>query len=136
MIGKGVLEIVPDTGPGFYSRLFLVEKASGGWRPVYRPLSSERIHPADPVQDGNPKFRPLSSQRERLPCLHRPQGRVLPGTRTSHFQEATSIRLKRQGLPVQGTVLRPLDRPTGVQEVLRGRSLLGLTPRESDCCDT
>ena len=34
MMGKGVLEIVLDPGPGFYSRLFLVEKASGGWRPV------------------------------------------------------------------------------------------------------
>ena len=34
MILKGALEIVPDPGPGFYSRLFLVEKASGGWTPV------------------------------------------------------------------------------------------------------
>ena len=34
MISKGALERVHDPGPGFYSRLFLVEKASGGWRPV------------------------------------------------------------------------------------------------------
>ena len=34
MISKGALERVPDVGPGFYSRLFLLEKASGGWRPV------------------------------------------------------------------------------------------------------
>ena len=34
MISKGALERVPDPDPGFYSRLFLVEKASGGWRPV------------------------------------------------------------------------------------------------------
>ena len=34
MISKGALERVPDPGPGFYSRLFLVEKASGGWRPM------------------------------------------------------------------------------------------------------
>ena len=34
MISKGALERVPDPGPGFYSRLFLVENASGGWRPV------------------------------------------------------------------------------------------------------
>ena len=33
-LAKGALEIVPDPGPGFYSRLFLVEKATGGWRPV------------------------------------------------------------------------------------------------------
>ena len=34
MLAKGSLEIARDPGPGFYSRLFLVEKASGGWRPV------------------------------------------------------------------------------------------------------
>ena len=34
MLAKGALETARDPGPGFYSRLFLVEKASGGWRPV------------------------------------------------------------------------------------------------------
>ena len=34
VMAKGVLEIVSDPDPGFYSRLFLVEKALGGWRPV------------------------------------------------------------------------------------------------------
>ena len=34
MLAKGALEIVLDPGPGFYSRLFLVEKVTGGWRPV------------------------------------------------------------------------------------------------------
>ena len=34
MLAKGALEIAREPGPGFYSRLFLVEKATGGWRPV------------------------------------------------------------------------------------------------------
>ena len=34
MLAKGALEIARDPGPGFYSHLFLVEKATGGWRPV------------------------------------------------------------------------------------------------------
>ena len=34
MLAKGALEIARDPGHGFYSRLFLVEKTSGGWRPV------------------------------------------------------------------------------------------------------
>ena len=34
MLAMDALEIVLDPGPGFYSRLFLVEKATGGWRPV------------------------------------------------------------------------------------------------------
>ena len=34
MLAIGALEIARDPGPGFYSLLFLVEKASGGWRSV------------------------------------------------------------------------------------------------------
>ena len=34
MFTKGALEIILNPGPGFYSHLFLVEKATGGWRPV------------------------------------------------------------------------------------------------------
>ena len=34
MLAKDALEIVLDPGPGFYSRLFLVEKATGGWCPM------------------------------------------------------------------------------------------------------
>ena len=34
MLAKGALEIALNPGPGFYSRLFLVEKVSGDWRPV------------------------------------------------------------------------------------------------------
>ena len=34
MLTKGALEIARDLGPGFCSRLFLVEKASGSWKPV------------------------------------------------------------------------------------------------------
>ena len=33
-LAKGALEITRDLGPSFYSRIFLVEKVSGGWRPV------------------------------------------------------------------------------------------------------
>ena len=34
MLSKDAPEIVLDLGPGFYSRLFLVEKVTGSWRPV------------------------------------------------------------------------------------------------------
>ena len=34
MLSKDALEIILNPGPGFYSRLFLVEKVTGGWRPV------------------------------------------------------------------------------------------------------
>ena len=34
MLSKSALEIVLDPGPGFSSRLFLVEKIAVAWRPV------------------------------------------------------------------------------------------------------
>ena len=34
MLAKDALEVVLDLGPGSYNRLFHVEKATGGWRPV------------------------------------------------------------------------------------------------------
>ena len=34
MLAKDALEIVLDACPSFYSRLFLVDKATGGWHPV------------------------------------------------------------------------------------------------------
>ena len=34
MLSKDALEIVLDPGPGFYSRLFLMEKVTGSWCPV------------------------------------------------------------------------------------------------------
>ena len=34
MMEKDALEVVDRPSPGFYSRLFLVEKVTGGWRPV------------------------------------------------------------------------------------------------------
>ena len=35
MLGKQAIELVLDKLEGFYARLFLVPKATGGWRPVF-----------------------------------------------------------------------------------------------------
>ena len=34
LLNKGAIELAPFPSPGFYSRLFVVMKASGAWRPV------------------------------------------------------------------------------------------------------
>ena len=39
MLVKGALALVDHPGPGLYSRLFLVQKATEGWRPVINLLS-------------------------------------------------------------------------------------------------
>ena len=41
MLSKDALEIVLDPGPGFYTRLFLLEKVTGGLASRDRPLSPE-----------------------------------------------------------------------------------------------
>ena len=60
MLAKGALEIALDLGPGFYSRLFLVEKASGV--PSSTCLT-ERVRPPNSVQDGNSRFCTVICQR-------------------------------------------------------------------------
>ena len=34
MMEEGVLKVVSHLEPGYYCRLFLVQKVTGGWRPV------------------------------------------------------------------------------------------------------
>ena len=34
LVAKGAVELAPLPSPGFYSRLFVVWKTSGSWRPV------------------------------------------------------------------------------------------------------
>ena len=55
MLSKDALEIVLDPGPGFYSRLFLVEKVTG-LATRDRPLSPERVCLPHPVQDGDSRI--------------------------------------------------------------------------------
>ena len=94
-----------------------------------RPLTTERVRPTDPIQDGNAKLSPADSQEERLPRLDRPQGRLLPDFSPSLFQKAPSFCLERHGLPIQGSMFRTVDRPTGVHESFRGGFFLGSRSR-------
>ena len=47
MLQKNVITEVPPNSPGFYSNVFLVHKASGGWRPVI-DLKSLKAHISAP----------------------------------------------------------------------------------------
>ena len=56
MLSKDALEIVLDPGPGFYCRLFLVKKVTGGLATRDRPLSPERVCSPHSVQDGDSRL--------------------------------------------------------------------------------
>ena len=130
MLAKGALEIVPDRGPGFYSRLFLVEKATEGWRPVI-DLSTEHLHSTDTVQDGDCSLRLECCPRERSPCLPGLEGRVLPGARPSKFQEVSALCVTGDSVPVQGSLLRTVPCPPSLHESVRGSVSVGAHSRNS-----
>ena len=70
MLSKDALEIVLDPGLGFYSRLFLVEKVTGGLASRDRHLSPERVCSANSIQDGDRSLRASVRQRGGFPSFH------------------------------------------------------------------
>ena len=130
MLAKGALEIARDPGPGFYSRLFLVEKASGALETRDRSLTPERLHPADVVQDGNSRFCTVICQRGGLSSSPGSEGCVLSDPDPSIFEEAIEVHVGGDGLPVLSFVLRSVDRSPGLYQSLRGRVSVGTLPRD------
>ena len=81
LIAKGAVELAPSS-PGFYSRLFVVQKASGSWRPVIDLSSLNGF--VQPV--GSPVH-----QEFRLDDLHRSQGCLPSGSNSSIQQEVPEV---------------------------------------------
>ena len=118
MLAKGALEIARDPGPGFYSRLFLVEKASGGWRPVI-----DLSHLNDFVQLTSFKMERVASV-----LLSVREGDFLASLdlKDAYFQiliHRSSRKLLRfmsggDGLSVPSLVLRTVDRSPGLHQGL------------------
>ena len=123
MLAKGVLEIARDPGPGFYSRLFLVEKASGSWRP-------ERVRPADSIQDGNSRFCTVICQRGGFSSFPGSEGRVFSDPNPSIFEKAIEVHVGGDSLPVPCPVFRSVDCSPGLHQGLRSRVSVGTLPRD------
>ena len=108
MLAKGALEIARDPGPGFYSRLFLVEKASVGWRPMiylshlnnFVQLTSFKMEIVASV---------LLSVRGGFSSFPGSERRVLSDPDPSIFEEAIEVHVGGDGLPVPSPVLRTVD---------------------------
>ena len=131
MLAKEALEIARDPGPGFYSRLFLVEKASGGWRPVIDlSLSRERVCPSDSVQDGNSRFCTVICQRGGFSSFPGSEGCVLSDPNPSIFEEAIEVHVGGDSLPVLSPVFRSVECSPGLHQGLRGRVSVGTLPQD------
>ena len=129
MLAKGALEIARDPGPGFYSRLFLVEE--GDWRleACDRSLSFERLRPADAVQDGNSRFGAVVCQRGGFSSFLGSEGCVLSDPDPWIIEEAVEVHVGGDSLPVQSPVLRSVDCSPGLYQSLRGGVGLGSRSR-------
>ena len=130
MLAKGALEIARDPCPSFYSRLFLVEKASGSWRPV---ISLSHLN--EFVQLTRFKMETVASV---LSSVREGDFLASLDLKDTYFQipiHPSSRKLLRfmsegDSLPVPSPVLRSVDCSPGLHQGLRGRVSVGTLQRD------
>ena len=83
LLQKGAIELAPLPSLGYYSRLFIIMKASGSWRPVMV----------------------LSLLNLIVLRIHHPEGCVSVTSNTSGMQIVSSVHGVRQSLPIQGSLI-------------------------------
>ena len=108
MLQKNAITEVPPDSPGFYSNVFLVRKASGGWRPVI-DLKNLNAHIHAPHFCMFTTSSVLSSVEKGE---DRSAGCVLSCTDSSKQQEIPQVRLRKQGVPVSSTTFRSKYSPS------------------------
>ena len=131
MLAKGALEIARDPGPGFYSRLFLVEKATGGWRPVIDLSHLNDFVQLTPFKMENSRFDAVVCQRGGFSSFLGSEGCVLSDPDPWIIEEAVEVHVGGDSLPVQSPVLRSVDCSPGLYRSLRGGVSLGSRSRNS-----
>ena len=94
MLQNNAITEVPPDSPGFYSNVFLVRKASGGWRTVI-DLKNLNAHIHAPHFCMFTTSSVLSSvEKRRLRVQDRSAGCVLPRTDSSKQQKVPQVRLR------------------------------------------
>ena len=78
-----------------------------------RSLTTERLRPADVVQDGNSHFCTVICQRGGFSSFPGSERHVLSDPNPSIFEEAIEVHIGGDGLPVPSAVLRTVDRSPG-----------------------
>ena len=125
MLAKGALGIALDPGPGFYSRLFLVEKAFGGWRPV---ISLSHLN--EFVQLTRFKMETVICQRGGFSSFLGSEGLVLSDPNPAILKEAIEVFVGGDGLPVPRPVFQAVNSSPGLHQGLRSRVSVGTLARD------
>ena len=115
LVVKGAVELAPLPSPGFYSRLFVVWKTSGSWRPVIDLSHLNRLVDVCPFQMETIQS-VLLSVRRGLDGLHRSERSVSSSAGSSCFSSFSSLRVQRPSLSIQSTVLWPLHGSAGFHQ--------------------
>ena len=134
MLQKNAITEVPPNSPGFYSNVFLVRKASGGWRPVI-DLKNLNAHIHAPhfrmcmtnsvqssVQKGDYAFKiDLQDAYFHVP--------IHPSSR-----KYLRFAFEKQGVPVSSATIRPEYGPSGFYSI--GAQGNRLPAPSGDLCDS
>ena len=101
-----------STLPGFYSRLFLVRKATGEWRPIIRSVLPQCLRALPELHYGDTSVNlqgPLTGPVVNLP---RPERRLLS-------YRVDAVLSQRHLLAVHSTVIRVVNQSESISKILK-----------------
>ena len=120
MFQKNMIIEVPPDSPGFYSNVFLVCKASGGWRPVINIKRLDTHIFAPHFCSVHCKLSPEYLQKRRQHVQDRPAGCILSCTNPSKQQKEPSVCFRVQSVSIPSTSLRSEYSPPGLRHTVAG----------------
>ena len=100
LLEKGVVELAPRS-PSFFSKIFVVMKASGTWRPILDLSVPNKSVVGCQFSVGDRQVSSLFYQVGRLDGINRSQERLLPNSASFRKSEMSEVRHGRGGLLVQ-----------------------------------
>ena len=113
ILQKGAVELVNQSGPGFYSRLFLVKKATRCWQPVINLSTLNGFVTLTKFQMETVASVLGLIRRGGLDVLHGPQIRLLPDPQPFRLPSLSLVCSRGSGLPVLGPVLQSVHSSSG-----------------------
>ena len=103
LLQKGAIELAPLPSLGYYSRLFVVMKASGSWQPVIDLSRLNLKVLKTPFKMGTLQSTLLSVRRGDW--MYRSQRCISSDSNTSGIQKISEVHGLREGIPIQGPLL-------------------------------
>ena len=115
LLRKGAVEPAPQS-PGFLQPSFPRQEGFGVLEPHHRFVDPERLRHLVTLPHGDSSVSPELHPSRRLDDLPGPARRVSSGSSSSPFASFSSLRGRREALPVQGPLLRSYDRASSLHE--------------------